>query len=260
MIDADLRIDAYLDALARELRVDRAHARRILLEVDGHLHDAVRAELAAELSEDEAVARALGAFGPAVIVARRFNAEARAGSLPALVLHLVLAIALLGGIGLSAIGASGAVAAAMGGAFGKSFVAADGNGITYTAQRCAQYERFYPNAGSCTRAALADHFDEIVFYRLAAGVLGLLTLGGWWLARRRLHEQLRTNALPAILTETAGAAVFGLAALILLFEGTAGADVSGSQGGLLSGGLVAMLVATWFGSGLVRALLRPQLA
>jgi hypothetical protein len=260
MNEVDLRIDAYLDALARELRVDRAHARRILLEVDGHLHDAVRAGLELGLSEEIAVARALVTFGPATTVARRFNVEARAAFSPRLLLHLVLALALLGGIGLSAIGASGALSAALGGIFGKSFVASDGNGVTYTPERCAQYEGYDPSAGSCTQAALDDHFDEIVFYRLAVGIVGLLTLGGWWLARRRLRAQLRGVSLPAIFTETAGAAVFGLAALILLFEGTAGASVSGSQGGLLSGGVVAALVAGWFGFGLARTLLRPQLS
>ena len=257
MSDAELRIDAYLDALARELRLDPAHTRRVLIEVEDHLREALRANVARGLDEGEAAARALTAFGSPRLVARRFHVESGSRPTRALLLQLVLTLGLLAGVGLTAIGASGALAAAMGGAFGKSFVASDGYGITYTPQRCAQYLQGDPGATSCTQAALDDHFDEIVFYRLAIGVLGLAALAGCWLLRRRYRALLRTAALPDLFGDTAGAAVFGVAAALLLLDGVAGASATGSRGGQLSGGIVAALVALYYCRGLLRTLLRP---
>ena len=257
MSESDVRIDGYLDALARELRLDPAHARRILIEVEDHLREAMRAHEARGLDADEAASAALQAFGAPRLVARRFHAESGQRITRATLLQLLLTLGFLSGIGLAAIGASGALAAAMGGVFGKSFVAGDSYGVTYTPARCAQYLSGDPGATSCTRAALDDHFDEIVYYRLAVGVLGLGTLAGCWFARRRLRALVRAAALPSLLGDTAGAAVFGVAALLLLLDGVAGASATGSQGGQLSGGIVAALVALWYCRALARSLLRP---
>jgi hypothetical protein len=258
MSEAELRIDAYLDALARELRLDPAHTRRVLIEVEDHLREALHSNVARGLDEVEATEQALTSFGSPRVVARRFHIESGQRFTRALFLQIVLTLGLLGGVGLAAIGASGALAAAMGGVFGKSFVAGDGYGVTYTPPRCAQYLRLDPGAANCTQAALDDHFDEIVFYRLAVGVLGLATLAGCWVVRRRFRALLRTASLPALFGDTAGAAVFGVAACLLLLDGVAGA--TGSQGGQLSGGIVASLVALWYCRGLLHSLLQTRTA
>src|SRR5205085_1471638 len=99
--------------------------------------------------------------------------------------ELVPSALLLLAVGLLAIGASGLLSMGLRAAWGSEFVAGDPPGVTYTAPRCADYERFHPEAGTCAEAAAAHHADEVETYRVAAGVLGLLVLGGWWFARRR---------------------------------------------------------------------------
>ena len=64
-------IDAYLDRLDRELRLQRAPRRRLLAEVEDHLRACAR-ELGAGVDEAEAECRAIERFGAAATVARHF--------------------------------------------------------------------------------------------------------------------------------------------------------------------------------------------
>ncbi len=153
----------------------------------------------------------------------------------------------VGVVGLLAIGLSGIVALGFGSAFGKSFVAGDGPGVTYTPERCAQYMSFEPHATTCADAAVQHHFGEIVDYRVAAGVLGLLALGGLWLLNRRRSR----SKLPEWFAPMVGASVFGIAALALV--GTSG-GAAGQVGGNLSGAAVAAVVAAAYGLQLARYL------
>ncbi len=72
-------------------------------------------------------------------------------------LSLGLGLSRLAGVGLVAIGISGAVSLAAGAAFGKDFVSGDPPGVTYTAERCAELIGYYPE-GTCRTAATAHHF------------------------------------------------------------------------------------------------------
>ncbi len=83
------------------------------------------------LEPDEAERRAVARFGSPRRLARRFVPPDPARR-PVLV-ELALALALLAGIGLTAIGLSGATAAGFRAAFGQDFVARDLPGVTYTA-------------------------------------------------------------------------------------------------------------------------------
>jgi hypothetical protein len=252
-------VEAYLDRLLVELRGRARDVRRILAEVDDHLHDAVDAGMAEGLSLDDARARAIARFGPPGVVARRF--ARRPGRLPPVPVlrQLVVALALLGGVGLVGIGASGAVAGGMGAAFGKDFVAGDPAGVTYTPARCSYFLEYHP-APSCGQAAAAHHFDEVVFYRLAAGALGVLVLGAYGLVRRSRRFSHLTDGvglLPDGFTATVGTAVFGAAAVVLVGQSLgqiAGGDPSGA-GNYLSGGVVALVLAGFHLVGLHRALL-----
>ncbi|MGI8776695.1 MAG: permease prefix domain 1-containing protein [Acidimicrobiales bacterium] len=260
-------IEAYLDRLLVELSGRARNVRRILAEVDDHLHDAVDEGVAEGLSTGEAEQRALARFGTPATVARRFTRGGPGRFLPVPVLsQLVLALALLAGIGLMGIGASGALAGGMGAVFGKDFVSGDVAGVTYTPARCADYLEYHPEAGTCARAATAHHFDETVQYRLAAGVLGLLVLGGLYLIRRsrRLARIIPlgegVGLLPEGFVATTGAAVFGCGASVLIVSGLA--QVGGGSGGAgdyLSGGIVAAVIAAVFAVGLFRALARRAL-
>ncbi len=259
-------IEAYLDRLLVELSGRARNVRRILSEVDDHLRDAVDEGVAEGLSAEEARVRALARFGSPATVARRFTR--RPGRLlPVPVLsQLVFAFVLLAGVGLVGIGVSGALAGGMGTAFGKDFVAGDVAGVTYTPARCADYLEYHPEAGTCDSAATAHHFDETVQYRLAAGVLGALVLGGLFLIRRSrvIHRLIPfcdgLGLLPDGFVATVGAAVFGCAAGVLLLSGLAQLPGDGGGAGAdFSGGIVAAVIAAVFAAGMFRALSRREL-
>lgn len=250
-------VDDYLDRLLVELRGRAGNVRRVLAEVEHHLSDAVDEELARGLDPPEARRRAVERFGPPRALARQF-ATAPPRLLPAPVLiQLVLVAALIGGIGLAAMGASGVVAQGMGMAFGKRFVAGDPPGVTYTPQRCADFMEYYPAAASCQDAAVDHHFDEAVQYRLAAGVLGLLVLGGYGALQRRRRRSTTVGLLPEGFLATVGGSLFGVAGAVLLLQGldqlTFGLPGAGPS---LSDGTVSLVVAAAFLVSLRRTLAR----
>jgi len=242
------RIDVYLDRLARQLQVDRRRIRRILTEAEDHLREAVQRGCDQGLTQDEAERRALEEFGSPRTVARRFAAEEGRLLPPSLLLHLVLALGLLGGVGMVAIGASGALAAAFGAAFGKPFVSGDTNGVTYTPARCADFRGYFPKEPDCEAAATAHHFDEVVSYRLAMGVLGGLVLLAAGIVRWRYRRLAGVRMLPAAFSATIGAALFGLATVLLLGQSLGQLVFSDHNGvgGLLSGGIIAALLCLYY--------------
>jgi hypothetical protein len=171
----------------------------------------------------------------------------------------MLAIALrLGATGLLAIGVSGAIAGGMGLTFGKSFVAGDPSDITYTKARCADYFEYEPSARTCEQAATQHHYGEVVFSRLAAGVLGLMVLGAYLWARRRWAWVAERGALPEGFEATVGASLFGLAAALLLGQGASRLAVgeTAGSGAYVSAGIVSLVVAGAFAWSLYRSLLR----
>ena len=96
----------------------------------------------------------------------------------------------------------------MGSVVDKAFVAGDQPGVTYTAARCAEYLEYQPHAATCADAAIAHHYDEVVWYRVDAGVLGLLALAGWWFVRRRRLRASRPESLPPGFVALVGTALF----------------------------------------------------
>jgi hypothetical protein len=150
----------------------------------------------------------------------------------------------LGAIALVAIGLSGVVAGVFGVAAGKSFVAGDPPSVTYTPARCADFFEYAPHARTCEQAATAHHYDEVVGYRMAAGVLGVVILGGSALVRRRRPALFNADRLPAAFDETVAATAFAIASFGLLAIGVDQLALGDNgAGGWLSGGLVAVLAA-----------------
>jgi hypothetical protein len=161
--------------------------------------------------------------------------------------------------GFLAIGVSGVVAAGMGATFGESFVAGDPPGLTYTTDRCADFFEYAPTARSCEEAATTHHFGEVVDYRLAAGVLGLLGLIPYaWLRRR-----LRGNpSLPPGFEATVGTTLYGAAAVFLLASSVNGFVLgeTAGVGGYLSGGIVVLVLGGYYAISLYRTLLKGSVA
>jgi hypothetical protein len=165
-----------------------------------------------------------------------------------IVRQLLVRAMLLGAIGLVAVGLSGGVAAAFGMVAGESFVAGDPPTVVYTAARCAEYHEYVPNAATCEQAATRHHYDEVVVYRSATGIIGLAVLAAFEIGRRRRPAFFASDRLPAAFDETVAATIFGIAAVGLSAYGfdqvAHGYDGSGFW---LSGGVVAAGAAAAFG-------------
>jgi hypothetical protein len=254
-------VEVYLDDLADRLRLRGRHLRRVLAEVDDHLA-AARAAATAEGLDDEAAARrAVAEFGPADLVASRLSRSSGNALTTQLVRQGTLSLLLVGAIGLLAIGFSGLLAWGAGAAFGKPFVSGDAPGVTYSAQRCAEFHEYAPAEPTCAKAAVAHHFGEVVGYRVDAGILGLIVLAVWlglvrpW--RRRARAATTYDVLPTGFAATVGAALFGAAAVIMLPGGLVELVVGGRDdgaGALLSAGVVSTLAFAGFALSLWRSL------
>src|SRR4029077_12292888 len=118
-------------------------------------------------------------------------------------------------------------------------------------------KEYAPSSATCADAAALHHSDETVTYRIAAGVLGLLLLGVWLVARRRVAPR---GGLPAGMVEAAGSALFGVVGLALLAQGLEllALGPATGEGADLSAGIVSLVVAGLFGLGLYRSLAAPR--
>jgi len=259
-------IERYLDRLLVHLRGSAADVRRVLAEAEEHLRDATAERVAAGTTEGEAQRQAVAAFGDPRMVARRFSSKLAPIPPRAVLAELVRSATLLGAVALVAIGVSGAIAELLGRLFGPAAVAGDIPGSTYTAGRCAEFLEYFPDAGSCLRAAAMHHWGEVVEYRVAAGVLGLLVLGGYLLWRRSASsrgcgDSGYLGVLPDGFSATVAASLYGVAALVLGLE-TLNAFVIGHDAGYgqyLSAAVVAAAMAVAYGAVLsTRILSRPR--
>lgn len=235
-------VERYLDDLFDELAGTGGAGRRSLAEAEDHLQTARDALIDRGVDDVTAAHEAVARFGEASRIAHDLRVVHR--DLGGLARQLVGGAWLLGAVGLVAIGLSGGLAELMGRLWGARFVAGDTDGVTYTAARCADFQEYFPGH-SCAGAAALHHWGEVVDYRVAAGVLGLMALGGYVLARRvGPMRGGRWRPAPGPLTLVA-VSLFGLAAvglggpslLELVLGGTAGVGAN------LSAGVVAGVVA-----------------
>jgi sensor c-di-GMP phosphodiesterase-like protein len=66
-------IDSYLEDVDSYLRIDAAHRRRVLTEIEGHLHDAIEAHIADGVQPQDALRRAIADVGSPQDVAMQFS-------------------------------------------------------------------------------------------------------------------------------------------------------------------------------------------
>ena len=252
-------IEGYLDQLLTHLRGSAQDVRRILSEVEEHLRDATAELEVAGASEEEAQRLAIERFGHPRTVARQFSARLAPIPSAAVAAELARTAVLLGTVGLVAIGASGALAELLGRLFGPAFVAGDLPGVTYTAQRCAEFLEYFPDAGSCQQAAALHHWGEVVEYRVAVGVVGAFVLGAYLLWRRRPDRQdpRYLGILPDGFSATVATSLYGVAAAalaLLSLDSFLVADGDGT-GQWLSAAIVAAAMAAGYGVSLYRTVL-----
>lgn len=249
-------IDDYLDRLFAALPPRTPDARRLLAEAEDHLRDAVDDAVSRGVAPDDAAFAALARFGPPRVVARAFRRSQVTTA--AVVARLTRAAAALAVVGLVAIGVSGGVAAAMRAAAGPAFMANNLTRVPLSAERCAELRRLEPSAPTCGDAAVLHHADEIVTYRLAAGVVGVAGAGVLLVgaARRRRGRARRhtTDVLPAPLVPAVAATAFGLAAIGLAVLGVDAAIGDTGPGQYFSGAIPAAVAAIAFAIVAVRRL------
>jgi hypothetical protein len=235
-------VEDYLDRLFDRLAGTGYAGRRALAEAEDHLISSRDELVAAGVPADEAARRAVTRFGEADRVAGDLRAAFR--DLGGLARELVSGGWLLGALGLIAVGLSGLLAELMDLVWGPRFIAGDTHGVTYTVSRCMDFDRYFPGH-SCGTAAALHHTSEVVVYRGAAGVLGLVALVAY-VVLRRVGPFAGARWAPRLdLTALVATALFGLAAVVLggpaLLQ-VAFRDTAGS-GAYLSAGIVAGLVA-----------------
>jgi hypothetical protein len=240
-------VETYLDELFDRLAGTGAAGRRALAEADDHLHSAVAEGIQRGLGQAEAEREAVDRFGPPAHIAAGIVRT----DLGRLIRQLFMGTWLVGAVGALTIGLSGIVAALFGTYFGAGFVAGDGVGVTYTADRCADYFEYVPNAASCAEAAAVHHLGEVEDSRLTMGVLGLLALLAFFAARRFLRLRgpawtPRWSSVAVVLLAlfaVAAATLGGLSAMELAFGQTSG--VGGDLAAGIVAGVAALVVAVW---------------
>src|SRR5215471_11767753 len=195
-------------------------------------------------------------MGPVHEVTGRGPALARPSL--ALARRLALTAALVGGVGFLAIGAAGLVARVLLAAKGNAFLTAPWPPGSYTRADCAHWLAGDPGTHSCVTAMLADHAGDFLLQATAAGLLGLLTLAGYFALRRRWRDRATLTALPAGTAEALGTALAAVAAVACF--GTA-LDTEMTQRGVGAGepwslGVAAAAAAAVFAVALRRTLRR----
>jgi hypothetical protein len=244
----DSPVERTLDELFDRLAGTGAAGRRSLTEAEDHLRSGVAEGLARGLDQTSAEEEAVQRFGsPATLAGQlRFAHDGIGG----LLRTTFVGAWLIGALGLVTIGLSGLLNEVFGRTFGPGFVAGDPSGVTYTPERCADYFEYDPTAANCGEAAAFHHWGEVVEGRVAVGVLGLLALAAFGIARRTGLRAPRwpvpSGYVAAVLVAGFGAAgvlLTGVSVMQMSFGGRSGVGVNLSDG--LIAALAALVVAVW---------------
>lgn len=252
--DPDSPIEAFLDELVGALSTQRPRQlRHLLAEVEAHLRDDVALGLASGLSAGAAEAAAVERFGPATDLAR---AEQRRTTTPVSVLARQLGSTgvVLGGIGAIAIGLSGVIAAVVRLVAGSRVLAAPAPHQVLSAADCARWLAADPAARTCRAAATADWANEVIWYRIAIGLLGVVGLLMFRFARNRWAPNGRWAVLPPAVGDTIAVTLFAIGGVWTLGMGIDAIVVGSGDGSgqWLSAAPVALLAAAVFAVRLIR--------
>jgi hypothetical protein len=253
----DSPIEAYLDELVLQLRTGFSprRMRHLVAEAEAHLHDAADALVTAGIAQHEAERRAVAQFGSADAVATAERATERL-PLQVLVRQVLASGMLLAGLAAAAVGASGVLAEVLRLVGGARFVVDTTPGQQLSAGDCARWLSLSPAAQDCHAAAVSDWIGEVVWYRAAVGIVGLLLLGAYLILRRTGRGPRAPGLLPAVVRDTA--AVTASAAAAIWTTGMAidmiAINSGRASGQWLSGAVIALAAACIFAARLIRTL------
>jgi hypothetical protein len=236
-------VERHLDDLFDRLAGTGGVGRRTLAEADDHLRATIAEGVAAgrgQLEAEQAAVERFGDNGPTAAEIKAVHYGPSVWLRPAFVGCWVA-----GGVGLVVVGFSGLLAELFGHLYGPAFVAGDAPGVTYTADRCADYFEYFPHAASCAAAAAEHHWGEVVTGRVAVGVVGLLALLVLWSVRAtsRLGSAAWTPPRLAVTVPLAVAFVLagvGFTGISLMQLGFHDTDMVGTN---LASGLVSLVAA-----------------
>jgi hypothetical protein len=248
-------IDAYLDELlAACADLPPGEARRLLAEVEAHLYDRVEALLASGVREQEAQEQAVAQFGPVGAIVRAERDRAR---LPVVTFarQVLGSAVLLGSVGAIAVGVSGVLAAIFRAIGGARFVVGDPSSGALTGVDCARWLHAAPHATTCASAAVSDWSFEVIWYRIALGVLGVLAL----VVARRFLGRGAGRLLPGQVNDTIAVTLFVAAAVVMTALGIDAIVTSSGRGSgqWLSAAPVALAAAAIYGVRLTGTLRHP---
>jgi hypothetical protein len=251
---ADL-VAAYLGELRARLRTPDADL--VIAEAEDHLRESVAAGIAIGMSEVEAQEAAISAFGSVRAVVRAHNL--RSGQVAR---DQVMTALKLGWTGMFAVAASGFVAWAMDGLFGRSFVGGSPTATTsFAPAQCEYWLKLWPGAHTCAQAAMLESSSDAVSLRvIGGGIAGMVLLGAYLLARMYWRPG-GIRVLPSGFFPLVAAAVFAVGALALVVCTFTGGpfDAPAGPGSFLSGAVTALGMAVAYG-GRARRLLRFRTA
>ncbi len=250
-------IGQYLDELRASLRLAPEKAALIVAEAEDHLRTTASDGLATGMTEREAQQAAISAFGSVRAVVRAH--ESRPGNLikgrsaAEMLSDLFWSAWKLAGTGLIAIGVSGLVVLLMNVAFGRTFTGQAPPGVTFARADCAYWMALWPGVHTCATAHMLEASSDAVDLRIAAGIIGLVLLLAYGIAR---YIWRRLSRGPAVLLAghfpVVAAGAFGAGALGLALAQLTGFTVSEGPGAYLSGALVAAALAVAYGARISR--------
>ena len=240
-------IDAYLDRLFDHLSGTGSRGRRVLIEAQAHLEEAVERAVAAGQPRADAERDAIRRFGTPEEIA---HAHAQAGVLPvsATLGRIFAAGWLLAGVAGLTVALMGAIDAALAHFAGGAFVTDDPVDMTYTAARCHELGVSNGDAVACRAASIAHHMQELTLLPMLAGVAGAVLLVLFVLARRAPLLRALTHLPNAAMMSGVGAVGFGGVGLVLASYGMLGIAFGErvEVGAHLAEGLAAMTAGLVF--------------
>jgi hypothetical protein len=243
-------IQRYLARLRESLPARDAD--RIMAEAEDHLRETERAGLAAGLTELEAQAAAISAFGSVTAVvrahrARHFRSAALAGDLATAAWKLIWLILLTAGL-------TELLDLIMEFVVGGDFVT--GLVPRLTAAQCRHIMSQYPYAaGNCSQASILGGSHGLLPVCTVAGLLGVFVYLSYLAMRdlQRSRGRAAWQVLPAGFFPVVAVSAFGLLSAGLAWRtGVIAADGDG-PGGLMTGTVLAMAVTAFYALRLRRA-------
>ena len=192
-------IDAYLDELARRLRLTPTAARRFLAEAEAHLNDLVDEGIASGTDRTTAEAHAVARFGSSREVARSANGG------PLGVLRAAgLATAQLGAAGFAAVIVGTLLAEVLARLTSTAWVFGPPRAWAPTSGQMSHWLRIHPGAGDWRSAAALENAADSLVLRAGLAVVGLAVCLAVFLLLRRF-SRLGGGVVPAVgLTAFAG--------------------------------------------------------